>query len=262
MNNSNYSLDDVLNEYAYRCFLDIADQDYILARISCQLNFTTNSNWLSLHSIEKYLKCILLLNRISSKNAGHNLNSCLEKIASIRVGQSGVITFTQESIDFIKQIYDRGKSRYLEKPSFFTDVDLHSLDKCILDIRRYSIANINHDYLNKIKVLALNSFLNFPLPGGYLEEIISGNQEDVKKALTWNNKMYSSKNEQFRMSGQNTPANYLYMPDEQKLKFYKKLNELIQIDDFKNIETELNNSILENKINLFLTLLFKIHFLK
>ena len=62
----------LINDFAIRSFRDIADYDYISARMAYRAKLLPQFLWLGLQAIEKYLKCILLLNRIKAKII-HNL---------------------------------------------------------------------------------------------------------------------------------------------------------------------------------------------
>ena len=55
-----------LDDFAVRSFRDIGDGDYIAARMACRAQMVTQFLWSSQQAIEKYLKCILLLNRIKA----------------------------------------------------------------------------------------------------------------------------------------------------------------------------------------------------
>src|SRR6266571_4943728 len=66
-------LDALVNDFAVRCFRDIADGDYIAARMACRAALVMQFLWASQQAIEKYLKGILLLNRIPAKDVRHDL---------------------------------------------------------------------------------------------------------------------------------------------------------------------------------------------
>ena len=72
-------LDVLLNDFAVRSFRDIADGDYIAARMACRTALIINL-WAAQQAVEKYLKCILLLNRIEAKKVRHDLGMALRKI--------------------------------------------------------------------------------------------------------------------------------------------------------------------------------------
>jgi integrase len=57
-------LDAHLNNFAMQCFRDIADGDYIAARMAFRADLIPQALWASEQAIEKYLKAILLLRRV------------------------------------------------------------------------------------------------------------------------------------------------------------------------------------------------------
>lgn len=72
----------LLNDFAIKSFRDTADLDYIAARLAYQSRLMPQALWSGLQSIEKYFKCILLLNRINIKNdkLGHDIEKALKVI--------------------------------------------------------------------------------------------------------------------------------------------------------------------------------------
>lgn len=66
-------LDMHINSYASRCFRDVADADYVSARMCYRAGLFAQFQWAGLQACEKYLKAILLYNRIPSHNVGHSL---------------------------------------------------------------------------------------------------------------------------------------------------------------------------------------------
>ena len=69
-----------LNDFAKRSFRDVADQDYIAARMSYRANLREPFLWSSLQALEKYFKAILLFNRESSKGVSHKLDEALKRV--------------------------------------------------------------------------------------------------------------------------------------------------------------------------------------
>ncbi|MBU0482592.1 MAG: hypothetical protein KKG47_15985 [Proteobacteria bacterium] len=70
----------LLNDFAIRSFRDVADSDYIAARMAYRAQLVQQFLWSGLQAMEKYLKCILLLNRIKAKNVRHDLAVALRLI--------------------------------------------------------------------------------------------------------------------------------------------------------------------------------------
>ena len=52
-----------INHFAIRCFRDTGDADYLAARMAMRARLAIPFLWSAEQAIEKYLKCILLLNR-------------------------------------------------------------------------------------------------------------------------------------------------------------------------------------------------------
>lgn len=237
-----FTLDQALDEIAYRCFRDMADQDYILARVSYRLNLPTNFNWCSLQAIEKYLKCILLLHRIEAKAVNHDLEKALEKIKSVKISDSSSqIEFQDSSIEFIKEINMRGQSRYLGKSIYAIPSDITRLDNCIFDIRRFAIKKIDQIYLEKTRDSKLTHFSDFCLDNGFLEAVVSRNQP-AKDDLIFNNSNYGNFGLNMGFSAQNMPASYMGMSNDEYIELYQKLNTLIKVDSFKEIIAQLKNN--------------------
>lgn len=91
----------LLNNVAKRSFRDIADQDYLTARICFKNNLPFQFLWMSQQAIEKYIKCILIFNRIPVKKIGHNLVAGIKKINDIPYIK---LDLSDKSIDFIEYL--------------------------------------------------------------------------------------------------------------------------------------------------------------
>jgi HEPN domain-containing protein len=103
------TMDSLLNDFAIRSFRDEGDADYISARMSFRAAIDT-SLWASQQMVEKYLKCILLLNRIPARHVKHDLHKGIDAIH-----QSGKISLdlTPKTQQFINYIDSYGVYRYL-----------------------------------------------------------------------------------------------------------------------------------------------------
>jgi len=186
-----------INDYANRSLRDIADQDYIAARICYKAQLWEPFLWLSLQSFEKYLKAILLYNRISSKNLGHDLDKALHKIDNnIEIGFS----VPEDVRQFMSYITNYGSNRYFEH-SFGIDGEvLHKFDRSIWYIRRYCFymdwCREKFDgtkvYYLKSNIQKVNNKENESKPhkykiiGGLLERIIDSKNNQYQY-LVWNN---------------------------------------------------------------------------
>lgn len=122
-----------LNRAFIRSFRDTADGDYICARLAYRAQLVPQFHWSSLQAIEKYLKCILTLNRVKAKT-GHNLAEALRKIRS---DVNLHLTLSRMTEKFIEHVDTYGRFRYLEVPYNSTDHALIKLDRAVWEIRRY-----------------------------------------------------------------------------------------------------------------------------
>jgi hypothetical protein len=98
--------DGAINDFAIRSFRNIADGDYIAARMACRAVLLPQFLWGSQQAIEKYLKCILLLNRIPARKVFHDLAAALRE-----VNNSGKLALdvTEPTRKFIERIDDMGR---------------------------------------------------------------------------------------------------------------------------------------------------------
>jgi len=103
--------DKLINNFAIRSFRDIADGDYISARMASRSQLVVQYIWASQQAIEKYLKCILLLNRIPAAEMKHMLRKSLAKIEASPKLSLGLVKSTEKFIDYLDTY---GLNRYLE----------------------------------------------------------------------------------------------------------------------------------------------------
>ena len=213
------SHDPYINDFANRSFRDLADQDYIMARIAYRKRLDQQFLWCSLQAIEKYFKAILIYNRESAKGIGHDLIKALNRVENI-----SDLEFSLPSPDlrgFIEYISIYGADRYLSHPTHIRREALLTLDKTVWCLRRYCFfmrQTIERDgdvkdlfELNKAK--ATNSYYEeyrhkYKIFNGYLEKVIK-NKTSCYDDLIWKNffygrvKKHKIKNFTFHMSSKN-----------------------------------------------------------
>src|SRR4051794_21546987 len=63
---------------------DVADRDYILARIAFRHDFDDQFLWLAQQAVEKYLKILLVYHGQSARKLGHALTSALQRLQKVR----------------------------------------------------------------------------------------------------------------------------------------------------------------------------------
>jgi len=99
-----------LNSWAIGSFRDIADGDYIAARLACRAQLAQQFLWASQQAIEKYLKCGLFIRRIPARDVKHNLAPALKRLTDAGVG----FTLSERSQEFIERVDGMGQFRYME----------------------------------------------------------------------------------------------------------------------------------------------------
>ena len=130
-----------INEFAIRSFRNTGDFDYIAARMAYKAKLYPQFLWSGLQAIEKYLKCILLLNRIKAKNIMHDLSAALDAAEQSLPFQ---ILLSDESRKIIEYFDTYGRFRYFETPYHIYGEYLIKLDKAVWELRRYCKL-INYD---------------------------------------------------------------------------------------------------------------------
>lgn len=195
----------LLNNFAIRSFRDTADLDYIAARMAYQTHLTPQSLWSALQSIEKYFKCILLLNGVSIKtqNLGHDIEKALNLIIK---SVPFSLDLHESSLKYIKHLNVYGRYRYLEVSYYSLGEELVWLDKTVWQIRRYcqtlndevelesgekrSLLNLN---LQRIKNSELKPPHKCNLISGQLEKIIADKKHPARKWLVMQNAFFATR---------------------------------------------------------------------
>lgn len=179
--------DQLLNDFAIRSFRDIADGDYIAARMACRAEMVVQYLWASQQAVEKYLKCILLLHRIPAKKMRHHLGRGLYAI-----NKSGKVTLdltkgTQAFIDYLDQY---GAFRYLEVSNHALGYDLVRLDRAVWELRRFCTL------APEPRQAALRDGFPVPnvrIPGGHLEKIVDSPKDRAREPLLWQNAFFGKR---------------------------------------------------------------------
>lgn len=174
------NVDNELDQYAFHCFRDVADRDYVAARLSFRSQLMPQFFWLGLQAIEKYTKCILLLYRVRSNDIGHDIRKGILKVAEIE----GAFPFiTEQSLTFARVLYEFGRHRYLEKGYNAHSQQIIFLDQLVAEIRRCCVkpaSEINQNY----------RFIR--LTNGVLEAIIDDKSNPARTGLVWKNAFFGN----------------------------------------------------------------------
>lgn len=195
-------LDRLVNGFSTQSFRDQADRDYIAARLSCRHELFPQFLWSSHQSIEKYLKAILLYNRIRANQVGHDLTEALSLTNKLPFQ----IKLSDRSRKFIDHLSTVGEFRYIDVPFHVYGHILIDLDLAVWEIRRYcQVLNVfgKQTPLEEQKLLDAawtelecsdaNPRHKFHLHGGLLEKIVSDIKHPSRSALLWHNPCFGSR---------------------------------------------------------------------
>lgn len=198
----NYEIDRRINDFAIRAFRDMADRDYLTARLACRADLIPQFLWSAQQAIEKYLKCILLLNRIRAKNVGHDITVALKLLEKLTFK----VELCARSQKFIEHVAAYGEYRYLDVSTFAVGHVLVDLDLAVWELRRYcqvlvfgkKLIPVEQQMLDfaleELRLSSSNSRQAFRIPGGYLESILDKPKHLARDALVWNNPSYGVRN--------------------------------------------------------------------
>lgn len=193
----------LINDFATRSFRDMADQDYIAARLAYRAHLVPQFLWASQQAIEKYLKCILLFNRIGVKEPTHDV----ETLLGIVEGKAPfALRLTPESRAFIQHVHQYGMCRYLETSIYVRDYEIVRLDRTVWDLRRYcAVLDYKLTLPNRGEVRLLDVEIRkiersgvgppkpYRLHGGLLERIVDKRDHPSREPLIWQNLFFGGR---------------------------------------------------------------------
>lgn len=214
-------------DFIDRSFRDVADCDYISARVCYRLDLKQQFLWASLQAIEKYLKGILLYNDRSTKKLGHDIGQAYQRLQEIVDIKFDIPKDVQE---FIQYLNAQGANRYFEYPSFTRGRELLLLDKTVWHLRRYcqffsrQVDDVDGRQVDWFKVQLKNVHAaryqkrpnTFKIGRGLIDEkILDERGSELRRELIWKNFWYGTytkqkiRNVTFR-SGSAHPAHFLH----------------------------------------------------
>jgi hypothetical protein len=189
-------LDRFVNAFGTQSFRDQADRDYIAARLACRHELFPQFLWASHQAIEKYLKAILLYNRVKANEVRHDLAQALALSESLPLK----IELSTRSRKFIGHLAKAGEFRYIDVPFHVYGHVLIDLDLAVWEIRRYcQVLNVFGKVLPPEEQKQLDAAWSdlacsknkprhkFRLQSGLLEKIIDERKHPSHSALLWHN---------------------------------------------------------------------------
>lgn len=213
--------DACINDFAIRCFRDTADEDYITARMTFHGRLFREFLWASEQAIEKYLKCILMLNRRKA-NFGHDIAKGLSQV-NAELPFKIKLTSWEQSV--FERIASNDADRYLAVSYAVEGTDLPRLDCLVWRLRKYcqpldvedifstpSEQTLKNN-LHRIEAELLDSqtpIQKAALQGGLLEAIASDKEHPARVHLLRNNPRFVTRRRKTVMvsntiKGENSP---------------------------------------------------------
>ncbi len=192
-----YPMHILVNDFAIRSFRETADKDYIVARMAYRAGLSQPFLWSALHCLEKYVKCILVLNRVKA-HKGHNV-----MLGISRMKQHGKfeIDLSANTVAFIRKLEDYGAEyRYYEVSYDVQPFDIARLDRAVWEIRRYcqpldydivdnngKTVNFLAQELDRVHQARDKNMKGTCVTGGILENAIEKKDHPAREGLIWNN---------------------------------------------------------------------------
>lgn len=184
----------LLNNFAIRAFRDTADRDYIHARMAYKGKLIQQFLWSGLQAIEKYLKCIHLLNRQDTRSFNHNL---IKSLSTLEINVPFPIRLHARSRKLIEHLNKYGKDRYLINSYYIEGFELQELDMAVWQLRRYCMLFEGTKELDKLSLQKLivkkiaesesQPPQKYKIESGVIEDILADRNNPSRRSLVWNN---------------------------------------------------------------------------
>jgi len=193
--------------------------DYIAARMSYRAGLVEQFHWQGLQALEKYLKAILLYNRVKAKRIGHDLSKALAKADRLPFE----LELTAPAQKLIEHLDTFGRFRYLEASYYIHGPKLVELDRTVWEIRRYcrvlnyevKLPDGSMKQMLPIELESIEQSKHAPphksrIIGGALEKILDKKDDAARGPLIWQNGFFGSKRRKtvtmhVRFQGKNSP---------------------------------------------------------
>ncbi|PLC49386.1 hypothetical protein CR159_13910 [Pollutimonas subterranea] len=193
-----YPMHILVNDFALRSFRETADKDYITARMAYRARLIQPFRWSALHCLEKYVKGILLLNRVDTRKLKHTVLPGIE-----RMKQHGKfeLELSAGTTKFIQRLEDDGaEDRYYLVSYDIEAFDIARLDRAVWELRRYcqpldcetvdvngKMVNLLPLELDRVHRAKEREEKGTCITGGILEKIVEKKDHPAREALIWNN---------------------------------------------------------------------------
>jgi hypothetical protein len=183
-----------LNQFAIRSYRDVADADYIAARLAYRAQLPVQFLWASQQALEKYLKFILFLERVKVEKLGHNLAPPLNAIEDAGL----VLDLTKGTQKFIREIDRVGRFRYMEVSFVVWWHWILSLDRAVWELRRFCTSDPRP---RSLKLVDGEIAPRYRIDSGYLEKVLNDKQNSAREYLLWHNGFVGKKRRKVTVRG-------------------------------------------------------------
>ncbi len=237
--------------YIDRSFRDIADQDYIAARMHYRYELGHQFFWSALQALEKYFKGILLYNCVSAKALGHDIIKAYRRVCSIT---DIPFDFPSGIEDFLRHLNEQGPNRYFEYPAAATGRELLYLDRTVWFVRRYcqylrgelpskrgTIDRFAFE-IAQIRAQSEDQAHKVHIWDGYLERVLDRGPTELRAHLVWKNPYFGRRPKRvlkkyILRSWSANPSTFLY-PN-----VYRELRDLV--DFSKDVRDHLEQQMVQ-----------------
>lgn len=190
-----------VNAAIIRCLRDTGDGDYIAARLAARHRLVPQFLWSAEQAIEKYLKGVLTLHRISALNIGHDIAKALSMIRQ-ELGFEIPLTSAQKRVFDLIAEWD--SDRYFLNYVGVMGDELNYLDQMVWRMRQYcQPLDVVHYADEPSRDVLERNVRNFEsrkltapreadLVGGRLEIMLKDQNDPARPALVWKNLMFST----------------------------------------------------------------------
>lgn len=189
-----------INQFAIRCFRDTGDADYIAARLAMRSRLAGPFLWSAEQAIEKYLKCILMLNRQRTDDLSHHIDRSLNRINNSLPFE---ISLSKNEQEFFNHVAEWNGDRYLITSFVLYDIEVLKLDMLVWRLRQYCrplnvihyadtpSENVLIENIKRIEAGLNGDAKNGHIAGGALERILADKKHPAYNPLVWKNFYYS-----------------------------------------------------------------------
>ena len=163
-----------LNHFAIHSFRNVADADYIAARLAYRAQLPVQFLWACQQTLEKYLKFILFLERVKVDKLGHDLAPALKAVED-----SGLeLDLTRNTLKFIKEIDRTGRFRYMEASFVVWWHWIVSLDRAVWELRRFCTSEPRP---RSLKLADGEMAPRYRVDNGYLEKVLTNRDNPARE---------------------------------------------------------------------------------